>query len=328
MRQRPQYLLAAFARVGHPVYFVDPREPTVRHKDNVTIVPSLKEVPGSHVILYVHFAPIGVLFDRFEDAAVVYDILDDLTIYDADEAGMPEERRVRSHHPTVMERADVVIASAPELIETHRSERQGILLVENGVEPSRFQGDPATPTMLADIGRPIIGYHGAVARWFDFDLMRGVAERLPRHEFVMVGPVEPDVEASMDVLVRLPNVHRLGAVSSDDIPSYVAGFDVGVIPFVVDDLTRAVSPLKMYEYLAAQVPVVATPLPVCVGHPVVRTASTADDFAAAIVAAEQERHTELFTTAARAATNEASWDSRIEIVRQQLAEMDLLRVPS
>jgi len=179
MRQRPQYVLAAFARSGHDVYFVDPREPMERMADGVRIVTSLGSVPKTSVILYVHFAPLAAMFDSFDSPVVVYDILDDLSIYDADEVGMPEERRVRYHHPSVMENADVVLASAPNLISKYQSERPDVLLVENGVEPSRFRGDLPLPVALAGIARPIVGYHGAVARWFDFDLFESVVKSLP-----------------------------------------------------------------------------------------------------------------------------------------------------
>jgi glycosyltransferase involved in cell wall biosynthesis len=125
----------------------------------------------------------------------------------------------------------------------------------------------------------------------------------------------------------LPNVHLVDAVPSNDIPAYVAAFDVGIIPFVVDDLTRGVSPLKMYEYLAAGVPVVATPLPVCDAHPMVRTASTPEDFAARITEAVEERADE-FAADAEAAADAASWDSRVARIRQELASLNQLEVPS
>lgn len=328
MRQRPQYLLAAFARAGHDVYFVDPRERAERTADGVSIVPSLRSVPGSHVILYVHFAPLAAMFDSFDDAVIIYDILDDLSIYDADEVGMPEERRVRSHHPEVMERADVVLASAPNLVDKHGTERPDIVLVANGVDLGMFRGEHTLPDALQGIDRPIVGYHGAVARWFDFGLLRGVAERLPGFHFVVVGPVDSDAEAQMASLSELPNVHRVDVVPSDDIPRYVAAFDVGMIPWIVDDLTKGVSPLKLYEYLAARTPVVSTPIPVCVSHPVVRTASSVDDFVTALRAAASERGAEVFTAAADAAADAASWDRRVETIRRQLADRELLNVPS
>jgi glycosyltransferase involved in cell wall biosynthesis len=327
MRQRPQYVLAAFARSGHDVYFVDPREPKERMADGVRIVTSLGSVPKTSVILYVHFAPLAAMFDSFDCPVVVYDILDDLSIYDADEVGMPEERRVRYHHPSVMENADVVLASAPNLISKYQSERPDVLLVENGVEPSRFRGDLPLPVALAGIARPIVGYHGAVARWFDFDLFESVVESLPSYSFVIVGPVDDDARQHVRRFEELSNVHLVGAVPSDQIPSYVAAFDVGVIPFVVDELTRGVSPLKMYEYLAAGVPVVSTPLPVCEAHPVVRTASGVESFVSEVVEAVEGRSA-TFDNAAKVAAEGASWDNRIDSVRHELAKRKLLAVPS
>lgn len=327
MRQRPQFMLSAFARAGHDVYFIDPREPRERVADGVQIVPSLKFVPRSHVILYVHFAPLSAMFDNFEDPVVIYDILDDLTIYDADEIGMPEERRVRSHHPGVMDRADIVLASAPPLINKYEPERPDIVLVENGVEPTRFRDDLAIPEELRTIANPIVGYHGAVARWFDFDLFEAVAGSMPEYDFVIVGPVDDDASARVRGFSSLPNVHMVGAVPSDEVPNYVASFDAGIVPFVVDELTRGVSPLKMYEYLAARVPVVATPLPVCKAHPVVRTASTPESFASELRAAI-EGMSSAFYEAADIAAEAASWDNRISPVRSTLEAQQLLMVPS
>jgi glycosyltransferase involved in cell wall biosynthesis len=327
MRQRPQYLLEAFARAGHDVYFVDPREPDSRVADGVHVVPSLKFVPRSHVILYVHFTLVYAMFDRFENPVIVYDILDDLSIYDDDEAGLPEQRRVRARHPAVMERADVVTASAPALVSAHLSERSDILLVENGVDPDRFGGEHHVPDALSSLEGPIIGYHGAVARWFDFDLFAGVAEALPSFRFVFVGPVDPGVQARFEDVVALPNVFSFDAVHSDEIADYVASFDVGIIPFVVDSLTAAVSPLKMYEFLAAGVPVVATPLPVSADHPLVRTASDTDGFASQIVGALSDRRGSDFARDAAAAAVEASWKNRVEQIRSTLREHGKLRVP-
>ena len=327
MRQRPQFMLAAFARAGHDVYFIDPREPEARMADGVHIVPSLKFVPRTHVILYVHFAPLSAMFDNFENPVIIYDILDDLTIYDADEIGMPEERRVRAHHPGVIERADIVLASAPPLISKYEPERPDILLVENGVEPHRFRDDLAVPDALKGIARPMVGYHGAVARWFDFDLFEAVAQALPEYDFVIVGPVDDDASDRVREFSSLPNVHLVGAVPSNDIPNYVASFGVGIIPFVVDELTRGVSPLKMYEYLAARVPVVATPLPVCEAHPVVRTASTPESFASEVQAAFEGK-SDAFYEAADIAADAASWDNRISSVRLEMEARQLLTVPS
>ncbi|HSJ72595.1 MAG TPA: glycosyltransferase [Acidimicrobiia bacterium] len=328
MRQRPQFIVDAFAERGHDAYFVDPREERIRTVGRVTIVPTLEDTPRSEVILYVHFAPLVSLFDRYDDAVVVYDILDDLTIYDEDEVGMPEHRRVRFHHPLVMDRADVVMASAPALIDEHRSERSDILYVENGVDPTAFGGPLPAPADLPEVGGSVVGYHGMIARWFDFDLVGAVADELSEVAFLLVGPVDPSVRGRLDDLEARSNVHYLGPRLSNEIAAYVQSFDVGIVPFVVDDLTRAVSPLKMYEYMAAGVPVVATPLPVCETHPLVATTDHPRNFVRLVVEALDRSRDAAFVDSLRQAAHEASWSNRIAPVIARLDEREQLRVPS
>jgi len=325
MRQRPQYLLAALAASGHPVYFVDRKERETRQADGVTIVPSVRDVPAKHPLLYVHFAPLREVFDRFDDPTVVYDVLDDLEIYDEGEVGLPERHRVRSHHGPLMKSAHAVIASSAALVERHRPERADILLIENGVDAERF-GAPTHLPADVPLDRPVIGYHGAIARWFDFDLLAGVATAHPEWSFVLVGPVLPEVSEQAERIERLDNVHLLGERPSDAMPAYVQSFDVGVVWFVVNHLTEAVSPLKLFEYLAAGVPAVATPLPSCAAVPGVRIASSVDEMGTAIAQAmatrDDETHLRLDATAA------ATWSARIAPLLKRLEEIDRRTVPS
>ena len=325
MRQRPQYLLAAFARAGHPVYFVDPREPEARMADDVHVVPDLSHIPGHDVILYVHFAPLQPMFEAFTNPAIVYDILDDLTIYDDDEGGMPDHRRVRHFHPDVVATADVVTVSSESLADQHRDERPDLIVVPNGVEPERFTETQPRPDDLPESAMPLIGYHGAVAPWFDFDLYAATAELIPDCQFVLIGPVDPRASEGAARLTALPNVIMLAERPSDLIPGYVQRFDVGTVPFVVDSMTRGVSPLKMYEYLAAGRPCVATPLPACIAEPTVRTAPDAPQFAAALRQALDDSADPAFVAEARAAASGASWDGRGSVVRDRLDELGLLR---
>lgn len=322
MRQRPQYLLQAFAAHGHPVYFVDPNEPAAREADGVHIVPDLASVPSRHVILYVHFAPMRHLFGSFEEPAVVYDLLDDLSIYDADEVGLPEERRVRWHHPHVMEEAAVVIVSNPVLAETHRHERADLVLVHNGVDAGRFARPADQPADLTRDDRPIVGYHGMISYWFDFDLLIGVARSRPDLRFVLVGPTDERAADQVARLLEVENIELLGERPSGDMPAFVQSFDVGTVWFEVNDLTRAVTPLKMYEYLAAGVPCVATPLPACIEEEQVLTASTVEEFSFALDRALAVSDREPL----RAAARRSDWVELVRPVIDRLAELGLDRV--
>jgi glycosyltransferase involved in cell wall biosynthesis len=324
MKQRPQYLLEAMAAAGHEVWFVDPRlaEPDTAG-DLIHLVPSIKETPPSGVILYTHFAPTQTLLDRFGDRVVVYDLLDDLSIYEPNERGMPVERTVKHHHGPLMTVADVVIASNPVLADRHRFERDDLILVENGVDLNRF--DPEGPIAPELPDGTIVGYHGAVAPWFDFDLMAAVATLRPGLTFVLVGPVDPGVDGQAAKLAGIPNVVLLPAQGSERIADFVRGFDVGVLPFTVDEMTEAVTPLKMYEYLACGVPMVGTPLPACVAETAVRTASDPEGFVAAIDAAIELGRGERLDL--RRHAEPADWRRRVAPLRSRLEERSQLTVP-
>lgn len=325
MRQRPQYLLAAFAAAGHPVYFVDPHESGERIVDGVTIVPTLGDVPCNDAILYVHFAPLVTMLDKFDDPVVVYDILDDLTIYEADEDGLPVERTVRHHHPVLVERADVVCVSNEVLAERHVVERPDLILVPNGVDVDRFAESPTRPSDVPT-GGPVIGYHGAIAAWFAFDLLAAVAEMEPTWQFVLVGPVDPGVLDAAQKIAALDNVHMLGERPSNEMPSYVHAFDVGTVWFEVNHMTRGVSPLKVYEYLAASVPVVSSELPSCIAEPAVMTAATPQEFREAIASALDLAGDAAWHGLAASSAAAASWNHRLEPVLVSLDAASLRSV--
>ncbi len=330
MRQRPQYLVAAFAQIGHPAYFVDPRISTPRQDDGVAVVPDLTHVPATGVILYVHFAPLRELFDRFDDPVVVYDILDDLSIYEANEEGMPEGRRVRAHHPGLMATADLVMASSPALVERHAGERNDeIPLVRNGVDPDRFSRPAPRPADLppADPDRPLVGYNGGMAPWVDFDLLEGVAKALPGWDFVLVGHVDPQAASDVARVGRLPNVTVLGERPGSSMPAYAQAYDIGTVWFAVTHLTKAVTPVKLYEYLAAGTPVVGTPLPACEAEPLVHTAGDVPGFVAALEAARADANSAAFAARALRTAREHSWENSLRPVMSRLAERGLDRVP-
>lgn len=327
MRQRPQFLLEAFAAAGHPVYFVDPREPKERTVGAVTIVPSLQAAPGRHVILYLHFAPLRDLVGRFEDAVVVYDILDDLTIYEADEVGLPAERTVAHHHPFLVERADQVIVSNPILAERHAAERPDLVLVENGVDAEQFSTPAPRPEDLPDPGVPLIGYRGAVARWFDFDLLHAVAAVSPQWRFMIVGPVDGRVADEVERVAALPNVTFLGERTSDEMPGYAQAFDAEAVWFLVDELTKGVTPLKVFESLAAGTPVVSTPLPACETIPAVRTADGPQAFAETLRLALSDATDPEWRSTASAAAHAADWSRRLDPLLSRLDEAGRRMVP-
>jgi glycosyltransferase involved in cell wall biosynthesis len=314
MKQRPQFLLEAFAKAGHQVFFVDTAEPGIRRAGDITIVPSLRDVPGTGPILYTHFAPLRHVFARFTDPVIVYDVLDDLTIHDDEEEGLPEARRVRSHHSHVIARADVAIVSNQVLFDRHVSERADLIRVENGVDVSAFSAPTQRPDDLPS--GTLVGYHGMISTWFDFDLLEAVARSRPDWRLVLVGPVDDRVKSPLEAVAGLQNVTWLGERPSSQMPAYAAAFDVGVIWFTIDRMTEGVTPLKMFEYLAAGTPCVSTPLPAAVGTKGVEVAATPTEMVAAIDTA-----LELDEQSIKRIGSSHDWTARLQPVLDRLDEL-------
>jgi UDP-galactopyranose mutase len=111
------------------------------------------------------------------------------------------------------------------------------------------------PADQANIPHPRFGFYGVVDERFDIDLIKEVAERKPEWQFVIIGPV---VKIDPETLPRMGNIHYLGGKSYSELPNYVAGWDVALIPFLLNDSTKYISPTKTPEYLAAGKPVISS----------------------------------------------------------------------
>jgi hypothetical protein len=132
-------------------------------------------------------------------------------------------------------------------------------------------------TLFAE-GRPLAGYIGALARWFDYPLLEAVARKRSDWHFILVGP---DHDHTLpEYLINLPNVHWSGVKPYQDLPAYLRCFTAGLIPFQLNAITHATSPIKLYEYMAAGKPVVSTPIHEATRVAEVLLAKDADEFAA------------------------------------------------
>lgn len=186
---------------------------------------------------------------RLDGAAIIYDCLDDFADFDDAFSGVPEAERMLTRLC-----AGLVGTSAP-LCARWKDSDKARACIRNGCDYGRFAAAAARPA--ASAGK-IIGYHGAIAEWFDADLIRALALALPRHTLLLAGGDTVGVGAK---LRDLPNVRLTGEVPYARLAGLVASFDVGLVPFKIRSLTLGTNPVKVYEYLAAGKPVVATPLP-------------------------------------------------------------------
>ena len=185
----------------------------------------------------------------------IYYCIDDLA------SSSPAAWRIAEPERKLFRDADLVFVTSDKLRQRALEQRPDVHLFPFAVSFAKFdvvrEAAGGVPDDLAALPRPIAGYVGGIHQWIDFTLLRKTAEALPNVTFALVGPVHADVSA----LDGLPNVHLLGQRPHDDVPKYIKGFDVGLVPYCLNEYTANVYPTKLNEYLAMGVPVVATDLP-------------------------------------------------------------------
>jgi glycosyltransferase involved in cell wall biosynthesis len=336
--QRPQHLALALARAGHPVLYVDGflrsrllparhvlhtqgglhvlrmrvpgrpdpyREPLDRRTAALmteTILAGLRHERPLMVLVQLPFwTELGRELARRLDIPLVYDRIDLHVGF----PGVPE--RIETVEARLIREADLVCATAGLLAERPREVSPQVLLLPNGVDLAAF---PA-PAAVRQPGSPVaVGYVGALGPWFDVEAVEAAARAFPDWRFRLAGQVEdPEVAA----LAGLPNLETVGEIPFADVPSFLAGLDVALVPFRDLPLTRAVDPVKLYEALAMGLPVVARRLPETErwAEPLVYLYDDPAGFVRQVRRAVEQQSPELARERRRVAEGE-SWDRRAD----------------
>ncbi|MGZ5473887.1 MAG: glycosyltransferase [Thermoanaerobaculia bacterium] len=346
--QRPQQLMSTLADAGHRILFFKtsaflppgPRtfEATPLRENiwEITLAPPVPfdlyrgEIPGATeawfprmldelrrefgIVAAVSIVQVATWTRVAEEARtrlgwkVVYDCMDEWKNFPGIRDAMlrEEERLVAT--------ADVVAVSGARLFEKWRSARP--VLVRNAADFDFYESAPRED-LLGDTKRPVIGYFGAIASWFDVELVRFAASERPDYSFVLIGGV---FDVNVAALENLPNVHLLGQQPYSRMPSYLASFDACIIPFVVDEITAATDPVKFYEYISLGKPVVAAPMPELASYgDLLYVASTPAEFVAKLDDAVRENDPAL---AARrvALARENTWTARAQTLRDAIRD--------
>ena len=237
-----------------------------------------------HPVIFMTFLPTllaRAIASGLDPSLVIYYCADRLP------ESSPGARHLLGPERALLADADVVFTSSSGLLNTASEYAQRAVLLTSGVRFHDFQrareGAAGPPTGLRGLRRPIVGYVGSVRNELDLALLARVARLAPELTFVFVGPIVADVTQ----LAACPNVRLLGPVAHADAVRYMLGFDLGLLPYVVNPYTTYMKPVKLKEYLAAGLPVVSTNLPeirrfVAEHGSVVTIADGADAFAGAL----------------------------------------------
>ncbi|MDA2936699.1 glycosyltransferase [Acidobacteria bacterium AH-259-A15] len=216
---------------------------------------SLQHLEFERPVLFVCSAHALPLVNHIPHRLLVYHCSDDYTLVPSFPASFPELEA------ELIRRCDVVITTTEELGKAKAHLTPNLFTVKNGADVKHFARTqaPETPLApeLASLSKPVVGYVGSVFRWINQEWVRHAATELRDWNFVFVGPQQTDVS----LLRSLPNVHFLGPRPYSDLPQYLRGFHVAIVPFAMNELTLRASPIKFYEYLASGLPIVATRLP-------------------------------------------------------------------
>ncbi len=222
----------------------------------------------------------------------------------------------------LLECVDGAAFTSRDLMDRKQQNVRQSLYLPHGVDFDHFsrayaQGQPAKIDLLESLPKPIIGFFGTMDSWVDLAAIAALAKRFPQCSFVVIG----GARVSTDVLQEYPNIHLTGPIPYAKLPEYASYFDVGLIPFVLNDLTKAVNPLKLMEYFAIGVPVISTKLPDILDVPgPLYFAETHDEFG--------DRLEEIFQSdlqslkqAAQATARKNSWASRADALMKFLETM-------
>jgi glycosyltransferase involved in cell wall biosynthesis len=199
------------------------------------------------------YTPLALpLLGELEPRLVVYDCMDELASFAHAPPQMLERERA------LLRQADVVLCGGPSLHDAKRTLHPHAVCLPSAVDVEHFSARSSLPEdPQAQLPRPRLGFYGVVDERLDIDLIATLADADPDWQIVMVGPV---VKISAADLPRRPNLHWTGQEKYERLPLWVAGWDVCLVPFAINEATRFISPTKTLEYMAAGKPVVSTPI--------------------------------------------------------------------
>jgi glycosyltransferase involved in cell wall biosynthesis len=190
--------------------------------------------------------PLGAELDP---RGIVYDCMDELTLF------KHAPRQLVQRESVLFREADLVFTGGPSLYNAKKARHPSVHCFPSSVDARHFQRSAGDHPLQAHLDRPRLGYAGVIDERIDMGLVDAIASRHPEWQVVMVGPV---VKIDPAGLPTHPNIHWLGQQSYQDLPDFMGGWDVCLMPFALNDATRYISPTKMLEYMACGRPSVST----------------------------------------------------------------------
>ncbi|WP_333804621.1 glycosyltransferase [Sulfurospirillum sp.] len=298
MKQRPQHIADALAQNGYLVFYS-----TLNHQTDK--VSTLSEMHPSLFLINEKFLPIlSHVFEKHEVVyyclwannikhlpylkytTLLYDFMDELDLLEI------EKDIIKQNHEDLLKFSDLITVSAEKLADQlPLSYRHKILTISNGIDIEfldALKDSYNTPKEIVNIKnegyQKIIGYYGAIAEWMDFSLVNALIERYPSYAFVFIGPVFNVSQEIYALQNKYKNFFLFSQKPRLELIPYLKMFDICILPFIKNSITNSVSPVKIYEYLAAKKPVISVDIVECKKIQVIDVASSNDAFIAKLSA--------------------------------------------
>ncbi len=318
--QRPQHLMSRFARrqrvffVEEPIFTDDTTRLEISQREDKlsVVVPHISNLDREtqtveqiqrdlldqlfydqqikQFVLWF-YTPMAMSFaSHLQPEVTVYDCMDELSAF---KFASPE---LFENEQKLFKKADLVFTGGQSLYEAKKDQHERVFAFPSSIDAEHFRQARAItkePEDQKNIAHPRFGYCGVIDERIDISLLGKAADLRPDWQFIMIGPV---VKISGQDLPRRANIHYLGGKNYQELPAYMAGWDVALMPFAINESTKFISPTKTPEYLAAGKAVVSTPVRDVVRaygeNGLVHIATTANEFVAASKAALQENSAE------------------------------------
>lgn len=255
MVQRPQQIMRQLAVQGYTVLYEDLGDfpvPGVRK-----LSPTFQLCQGISSLSIPHSRPRILWLSVPSHINLIDQYAPDLVVYDAVDEPKEEFASWAPYYPEILKKAHLIFASAKSIYDHLSSSHPNVNLVPNGVDNVHFSAPRNKKPADLPTGKPIIGYSGAIAPWVDWDLLTLVIKDNPHLQFVFMGTLFQ----MKNFPLKMPNVKYLGLKHYAQLPAYLQNFSIGIIPFRITEMTKGCNPIKLYEYYAIGLPVMATPLP-------------------------------------------------------------------
>lgn len=364
--QRPQHLAFELTKRGHKIFYIEPdfipissENPTtipliekikpnlykvklisnsmstkkmfvyygiIEPKDQSILVNSVKNLLQkaniSKAVIKVDNPSWTFIVDKI-NLPIIYDCIDDHGAFETN----PEN--IESSEKNLIKKSSaVVIVSRGIAKKINKYRHPNSYIIENAGEYDHFakasERNISVPKDLISINKPILGYCGAISEWFDVKLLEEIAKTFPSYAIVLIG--NPDNPKVVELTQKYQNIHLLGEKNYQLLPGYYQRFNVCLIPFVINEVTKTLNPVKIYEYLATGKPVVTTNIPgLNQFNDFIYMSKDSEQFIQNIKKALSERDQQLFLKRQQF-SKDNTWEKRaiqLESVMKQVLEHNL-----